>query len=146
MGTFLSTSDLWPTYCCPFPTHIFVFPLFALPNLNKVLGIFTLANFFLKKKAYHLPYEELHNFGLSGPLVFPMFVFLIHEINDLKHFELEFQSNITTFQTPRQLGNLIPELSSRFARALSHDSSISLPNAPSPTPLSLESIGGSKSS
>ena len=54
-------------------------------------------------------HEELHNYVLLGPLVFATLKFLIHEIHVLKHFELEIQSNLTTFQDLGKFGNLVPE-------------------------------------
>jgi hypothetical protein len=74
-----------------------------------MLGMFTLANFFVQEegltpcimRAQSLCFIVLHFLANLE--------FLIHRIHELEQFELECQSNITTFQTHRCIPQSSPQ-------------------------------------
>jgi hypothetical protein len=78
--------------------HNFFFTLLSLPNSDKILGMLILANFFVQEEGLAPCIMRAPPFCLLGPHFLADLEFLIHKIHELEHFELECQSNITTFQ------------------------------------------------
>jgi hypothetical protein len=75
-----------------------VFTLLTLPSPDKIPGIFTLANFFVQEEGLAHGIMRAPPFYLIGPHFLANLEFLTHRIHELKHFDLECQSNITLFQ------------------------------------------------
>jgi hypothetical protein len=93
---------------CPFPTQVFS-TLLALPSPNHILGMFALANFFVQEEGLTPCIMRAQPFCFIGPHFLANKKFLIHRIHKLEHFELECQSNITSFQTQRCIRQSSPQ-------------------------------------